>query len=260
MIEDGYAQATDGTPIAYQVRGDGRPLVLLAGQANNHTWWDPVRADFHGTHATITTDWRGTGDSGKPRSPYSTPGFAEDVIAVLDALGVDRADVYGTSMGGRVAQWIAINHPDRVRRLILGCTSPGGPHAHERTMSVRRALAQPNASARREALEDMMYTPQWRATHPGKRTTLGDPSMPPHASRGHLTASNTHDAWDALPGIHTPTLILHGSDDLITPAANAPLLATRIPNARSHIFPGARHAYFEEMRPQASDVVIDFIA
>ncbi|GGS58104.1 alpha/beta fold hydrolase [Actinokineospora fastidiosa] len=256
---NGHAHATDGTPIAYQVRGDGCPLLLLAGQANNHTWWDPIRADFHGTHATITMDWRGTGDSGRPRSAYSTPGFADDAIAVLDALGVESADVYGTSMGGRVAQWIAINHPGRVRRLVLGCTSPGGPRAHERTKAVRRTLALPDAAARREALEDMMYSPRWRAAHPGPRTTMGDPTMPPHASRGHLAASDGHDARDALHRVAAPTLILHGSDDVMTPAANAPLLAELIPDARFHVFPGARHAYFEECRPHASDLVADFI-
>ncbi|RCV47138.1 alpha/beta fold hydrolase, partial [Marinitenerispora sediminis] len=75
---------------------------------------------------------------------YSTPLFAEDAVAVLDELGVERADVYGTSMGGRTAQWIAVRHPARVRRLVLGCTSPGGPHAVERTMAVRRSLAGPD--------------------------------------------------------------------------------------------------------------------
>lgn len=97
------ARAQDGTAPACQRTGDGYPLVLLAGQANNHHWWDAVRADFHATHSTITLDHRGTGESDKPQGPYSTRQFADDVIAVLDHLGVERADVHGTSMGGRVA-------------------------------------------------------------------------------------------------------------------------------------------------------------
>jgi pimeloyl-ACP methyl ester carboxylesterase len=255
-----YVKAGDGARLAVQRQGTGRPLVLLAGQANNHTWWDPVRQDFHATHSTITMDYRGTGASDKPDEPYSTRGFADDVIAVLDGLGIDQTDLYGTSMGGRVAQWVAARFPQRVRRLVLGCTSPGGEHAVERSNDVRRALAQLDAAKAREALVDLMYTPAWRADHPGPYTTLGDPDMPPHARRRHLLASNEHNAWDVLPQINAPTLILHGDDDLLTPAANVPLLGGRIPHARVHILPGARHAYFEECRPIASALMTDFLA
>lgn len=260
FFRTGHALAADGTRLAFQRRGTGRPLMLLAGQANDHTWWDRSREDFHATHCTITMDYRGTGDSGKPDSPYSTTGFADDVIAVLDELGIDEADVYGTSMGGRVAQWVAARYPARVRRLVLGCTSPGGSHGVERTNEVRLALAQRHSRQAREALEDMMYTSGWRREHPGPYTVLGARGMPPHAVRGHLVASNTHDAWDVLRQIVAPTLILHGDDDVLTPATNAPLLASRIPGSRVHIFPGARHAYFDECRPESSKLVNDFLA
>lgn len=254
------ARAQDGTALAFQYESEGFPLVLLAGQANNHHWWDGTREDFHATHRTITLDHRGTGASDKPQEGYSTRQFADDVIAVLDETGIDRADVYGTSMGGRVAQWVAARHPERVRRLVLGCTSPGGPHAVERDASVRRALAQPDPRAARQALIDLMYSPAWRAAHPGPYTTLGDPGMPPHARRGHLLASNGHDAWDALPMIGAPTLILHGEQDRMTPADNVPLMSARIPSATSHVFPGARHAYFEECRAEAGALVSTFLA
>lgn len=108
--------------------------------------------------------------------PYSTELFALDAIAVLDALGVERADVYGTSTGGRAAQQL-----DR------------------------------------------------------------------------------HDAWQLLPDIGAPTLVVHGTDDLLNPAANTPLLAERIPGARLHLIPGARHAYVEENRAVASPLVLDFL-
>lgn len=254
-----FARAGDGTALAYQHRGTGYPLVLLAGQANNHHWWDGIREDFHSTHGTITMDYRGTGSSGKPETGYSTQQFAKDVIAVLDDLGIERADVYGTSMGGRVAQWVAARHPERVRRLVLGCTTPGGPHAVERDTSVRRALVQPDLRAAREALIDLMYSPAWRTEHPGPYNTLGDPGAPPHARRGHLLASNQHDAWDALPAISAPTLILHGDQDRMAPPDNLPLLAARIPDTRTHLFRGARHAYFEERRSEASALVSTFL-
>jgi pimeloyl-ACP methyl ester carboxylesterase len=258
-----HARALDGTPIAYQREGaDGtgrRPLLLLAGQSNNHHWWDRVRADFHATHTTITMDWRGTGDSGKPDEPYSTPGLADDAAAVLDTLGLDRVDVYGTSMGGRVAQWLAARHPARVRRLVLGCTSPGGPHAVERDAAVRRAIADPDPTRALQTLLDLMYTPAWRAAHPGPYRTIGDARMPAYARRRHLAASDAHDAWEALPRIQAPTLVLHGEDDRVTPPVNAGLIASRVPNARAEIIPGARHAYFEECRPRASELVTAFL-
>ena len=255
------ASALDGARIHYEVRGSGEPLLLLSGQANDHTWWDPVRADFEAAHTVIVLDHRGTGRSDKPDTDsYSTRGFASDVVCVLDDLGVGRAHVYGTSMGGRVAQWLGADHPDRVRRLVLGCTSPGLPHGVERGAEVRRALGQRDPAAARAALLELMYTPGWLATHPGPFTTLGDPGMPPHARRRHLLASAQHDAWDALPRISAPTLVVHGTDDVFNPAANAPLLADRIPDARVHLIPGARHAYFEEFREVASPVVLDFLA
>ncbi|MEZ0069682.1 3-oxoadipate enol-lactonase [Streptacidiphilus sp. MAP12-20] len=260
QTQQSHATAADGTRIAYQVRGEGRSLVLLSGQANSHHWWDPVRADFDAAFRTVTLDYRGTGDSDRPDEPYSTEGFAEDVVAVLDRLGIARADVYGTSMGGRVAQWVAARHPERVGRLVLGCTSPGDRHGVERGAEVNAALTDRDERAARAALVDLMYTPAWTATHAGPFATLGDRTMPAYARRRHRMASARHDAWAVLPDITAPTLVLHGTDDRFNPTANAPLLAERIPDARLELVEGARHAYFEEFRATASPLVLDFLA
>lgn len=252
--------APDGTALAYQTVGRGIPLVLLAGQSNNHRWWDATRPDFEDRYTTVTLDWRGTGASDKPDVPYSTRGFAGDVVAVLDALGIGRAHVYGTSMGGRVAQWLAADFPERVGALILGCTSPGGPHALERDATVRRALAQPDRAAAGRYLLELMYTPEWLASHPGPYFTVGDPATPAYAQRRHFAASAGHDAWEALPTIVAPTFVVHGADDVFNPAANAPLIAERIPDSELLLIEGARHAYFDEARDVASPAVLDFLA
>ena len=255
----GFATAPDGTRIAYQVAGGGPPLLLLAGQANTHHWWDGVREDFHAARSTVSFDYRGTGASDKPDVPYSIDLFVEDALAVLDALGIESADVYGTSMGGRTAQVLAARHPDRIRRLVLGCTSPGGPHAVERGNDVRRALAQPDRTAAARVLAELMYTPGWLATHPGPYQTTGDAGMPDYARGRHLVASNRHDAWDLLPDIAAETLVLHGTDDRFNPTENAHLIAGRIPRAGVELIEGARHAYFEEFRALAGPAVLRFL-
>ena len=231
--------------------------MLLAGQSNNHTWWDPVRGDFETEYQTISLDWRGTGGSDKPDEVYSTRGFARDVVAVLDALGLSTAHIYGTSMGGRVAQWLAIDSPERVDKLVLGCTSPGAKHGYERSQEIRKALADPART--NQVLLELMYTPTWLSNNPGPYYVLGDASMPTYAKGRHLVASNKHDAWEGLPKIAAPTLILHGTDDVFSPAANARLLADRIPDARAVLIQGARHAYFHEFREVASPAVLAFL-
>jgi 3-oxoadipate enol-lactonase len=256
-----FATATDGTALYYEVNGhaDDRPvLVLVAGQSNNHHWWDVPLPDF-AAFRTVTFDHRGTGRSDKPETGYDIRVLADDVVAILDDLGVGRAHVYGTSMGGRVAQWLAADHPHRVDRLVLGCTSPGSPHGIERSAEIRRALAQRDRAKARQVLLELMYTPDWLATHDGPFNTVGDPHMPPHALRGHFLASKNHDGWDACAKITAPTLVVHGADDVFNPAANAGLIAGRIPGARATVIPGARHAYFEEFRAVASPLVVDFL-
>ncbi|NEB74027.1 alpha/beta hydrolase, partial [Streptomyces sp. SID14478] len=123
--------------------------------------------------------------------------------------------------------------------------------------AVRAALADPATA--HATLLDLMYTPAYLASHPGPFRTLGDPTMPAHARRRHLRASARHDAWDALPRVAAPTLVVHGTDDDFNPTANAPLLAERIPDARLLLIQGGRHAYFEECADEATPPVLDFL-
>lgn len=240
-------ERADGARVAAQVGGAraGVPLLLLQGQACSHRWWDGLRERWEAERPTITLDYRGTGATTDPGGDLSTRLLAEDAVAVLDALGHPRADVYGTSMGGRVAQVLAAEHPGRVRTLALACTSPGGPHAAERGAEVRRALADPDQQARTATMADLFFTPAWT----GDRVTsplFGDPTMSPADRQRHLRTSARHDAWDLLPRITAPTLVLHGVEDRMTPAGNAALIAGRVPDARVHLHPQGRHGLFAE--------------
>ncbi|ANY08717.1 alpha/beta fold hydrolase [Pseudonocardia sp. HH130630-07] len=257
MSSEQRAVAPDGTGLGFDVHpprgtGPGEPLLLLAGQINARVWWSTVRSSFDG-YRTVAPDHAGTGTSDDAADgDWSTRRFARDVVAVLDAAGIDRAHVYGTSMGGRIAQWLAIDHPDRVGGLVLGCTTGGGSGAVPADPAVLQRLADPGGGP--AELRRLMAGPEWTGPLP----VLGDPGAGPRARAGHRRASARHDAWAALPAITAPTLVLHGTADELTPPGNGRLLAGRIPGARFVAFEGARHAYFLEDR--ATDEVLRFLA
>lgn len=208
----------------------------------------------------VTFDYRGTGatPADKDEPGWTTSSFAQDAVAVLDELSVPRAHVYGTSMGGRVAQMLASEHPARVDRLVLACSSPGGPHARERTQDVRRSLADPDPDVRRNRLLSLMYTDA-RLVHSTRSNLLGDPAMTADATRRHLRVSGRHDAWDQLSGVSAPTLVLHGTDDEMVPCSNSALIAARIPGAELRHHPGGRHGFFDEFADEVSPRVARFL-
>jgi pimeloyl-ACP methyl ester carboxylesterase len=256
-----FAAAADGARLSYEVIGSGPPLMLVSGQASDRSVWNAIRDEFAAHHRVIVFDHRGTGLSDKPEAPpYSTRGFANDAVAVLDAAGIRRAHIYGISMGGRIGQWLAIDHPARIGGLVLGCTTPGNAHGVRRPPAVDPELT----SGDPVRLLPYLVTPGWAAAHPealeGMQAVVRERPVPPYARQLHYQASEGHDAWDLLPTIKAPTLVVHGSDDLVNVPANAPLLAERIPGAVLHIIAGGRHAYFLENRPEASQVVLDFLA
>src|SRR5687767_5054382 len=123
------ASLRTGIDVFYKTAGHGEPLVFVSGQNTDHTQWDTVSPFFEDAYQTIVFDNRGTGATSKPSEPYSMQGFAEDVIALLDDLSIDRAHVVGASMGGKITQWLAINHAERVASAMLMATTPGAPLA-----------------------------------------------------------------------------------------------------------------------------------
>ena len=234
-------------------------MRLPAGQCCDHREWERVAQDFARDFQVISWDYRGTGQSDKPAAPaYSTRGFAADAIAVLDDAAVGRAHVYGFSMGGRVAQWLAIDHPHRLGALVLGATTPGNAHGVPRSATADKALRTGNVAA----LLETSFTPAWIAANRAladEVAALWAIPLPAHARRLHYQASENHDAWDGLSRITSPTLVIHGAADAVNPSENAHLLAQRIAGAELHLLAGARHGYFEEMREVSFRTVCDFL-
>lgn len=260
--------AADGTLLNVVADGppDGEPLLLISGQGSDHHGWDQVVGDFAARYRTVRWDHRGTGASGKPEHPpYSIEGFAADAVAVLDALGVARAHLYGVSMGGRIAQRLAISWPDRVGAVVLGCTTPGNAHGVARPADIDAQMAQrpqdPDEALRQQL--ERMVSPAFAAANPDYVAAVrrrAEQPIPPYAQRLHYAASEAHEAWDELPTISAPTLVIHGTEDVVNVTANAPLLAGRIPGAELCLIEGGRHGYFVEFRAQASAAVLAFLA
>lgn len=260
-----FATTSDGIQLYYEEIGAGEPLLLISGQGGDHTNWDSIRDDFADKYRVITFDHRGTGQSDKPTEPpYSTRGFAQDAVAILDHLAIPRAHAYGISMGGRICQWLGIEHPDRIGALVLGCTTPGNAHGVRRPADVDASMANrsPDPETALLTMLNVIVSPAWMKAHQeyvAQARENAQHPIPAYAQRLHYLASEGHDAWDLLPSIKAPTLVIHGSNDVVNPTANAPLLVSRIPDAELYLVEGGRHGYFIEFREEASRVVNEFL-
>lgn len=193
--------------------------------------------------------------------------FADDCAAVLDAAGMESAHVLGVSFGGMIAQHLALRHPGRVRRLVLGCTTPGGaqhvlPPAEALELFLGSMEIEDQVVSMR-ARYPLHYSDAYTAKHDAAlaaqaRSTAHLRSSP-EGRAGHLAAVQTHDTWDALPSIAAPTLVAHGAQDGVVPAENGRNLARRIPNARLKLYPQAKHIFFVECADEFNADVIEFL-
>lgn len=256
-----HAASFDGTPIWYDTRGAGRPgepyVVLLSGQSLDHHMWDGVWEPLARRFRVVLVDNRGTGRSRSlGPTPLTTDVFAADVRAVAARLASPRLHVAGFSMGGRIAQALAVRYPDLVASLVLLASGPGEGREVPRSDAANQALLGAATPAGRAAMTDLFYTPGYVTAHPDQPERIL-PHSTPESMRAHFAASRRHSVWDALPQVQVPTLVLHGADDQLTPVANAHVLADRIPGARTHVLPG-RHGFLHEHADETVAVMTAF--
>ena len=243
-----------GAKLYYEALGSGPPLLMICGFGSNTTvYWAnmPVLAD---QFRVISYDPRGSGRSDVSPGPYTMAQLAEDALSVLDAEGVESAHITGTSMGGMVAQHVALDHPERVRSLVLSCTTPGGSHhvlpsPEQLALFVgSSAIADPAAAVR--STYALNYSDQYARLHDAEiiaRAAANAALRPtPEGLAAHLAAVQGHDTFDDLPRISAPTLVLHGERDGVVPAQNGRNLAERIPGATLRTWPEGRHLFFVE--------------
>lgn len=243
----------------YERSGSGPPLLCITGFAISSAVFEPVLDLYAERFDCITYDHRGSGRSATPLKPTSIPELAGDAAQLLDHLGVASAHVYGISMGGMVALELALRFPDRVRGLVLGGTTAGGPLAARPSLKHVRASAEPSAEELLNPangwLAALLFSPEFRHDEPDRARWLLEhfTRHRPHVrgATAQWWATVVHDTVSRLCEIASPTLVMHGERDAMSPLANSELLAARIPDAELAIVRGAGHAYPLE-RPRES--------
>jgi pimeloyl-ACP methyl ester carboxylesterase len=259
--------ALSGTArVHFEATGDGPAVLLVMGLGlPGDAWWRTVPV-LARAFRVISFDNRGAGRSDSPSGSLSIAAMAADAVAVLDAASVERAHVYGISMGGMIAQEIALRYPDRVGRLVLGATTPGGaaatpPDAATLAFLARRA-ALPDEEGRWASVP-YVYSARTRRVG-GERigedfAHRRDYAFNPVGYMAQFAAAAAHDAHARLGGIKAPTLVLHGAEDRMVPPANGRALAAAIPGAELLILDDAGHLYTTD-EPAADEAVLGFLA
>ena len=253
---------SSGVRIAYESFGDGPALLLLQGIGYARWSWDPIVPALAERFRVLSFDNRGIGESDVPPPPYSARQLAEDGIAVLDDAGVERAHVVGASLGGMAAQELAAGFPERVDRLVLACTTPGGDGAlpmPAQTVALMQAAATlaPDVAMRR--FVENALAPHAEASLVEDLYVRRVASPPdPIGWQGQAAAGIGFDGSGLEIG--APTLILHGTEDAVVDPGNAALLAERIPGARVELFSGCGHLFFWEQPERFAETVAEFLA
>ena len=256
----------DDIQLYYEDNGRGESLVLIMGLGASTLSWSEQVPTFSHEFRVIAFDNRGAGRSDKPAVPYSVALFADDTAGLMDALGIDSAHVYGQSMGGFIAQELALRHPQRVRTLILASTSCGGRQAVVGSPENLAVIGMMNVLTPREAAEkslSLLYSEEFIAAN---REALIQRSLreaelrPPHDAFGRqVQAAIRHNAFDRLADIRCPTLAITGSDDKVVPPDNSRILTERIPGAELAVLADAGHGYLIEKAAESNAIVLEFL-
>ena len=260
--------SVNGTDLFYERRGDGEPLLLIQGMAGHSLHWGEaflcaLERDFE----LILYDHRGLGRSAPHDGELTIASLADDAAALLDGLELDSAHVLGISMGGMVAQELALAHPGRLRTLTLGATYCGGAGARFTDEGVVNALAGAILSGDvqrrvRTGWEFNVSPPFANADGNFERFTevaaLYPVELPMIFSQ--LQAIMGHDTNARLRDITTPTLVIHGTADQMLPAVNGELVASLIPEARLELLDGVGHLFFWEQPERAAQLIREHVA
>jgi pimeloyl-ACP methyl ester carboxylesterase len=252
--------------MAYEVRGAGSPLVMIHGAQGDQSMFNGLAASYASHYRVLTFDQRGSGLSEKPDMDYTIAMLADDTAALMDQVGFAAAHIMGVSMGGTIAQEFALRHPDKVRALVLGCTTPGGPKAIRiggEALTNAYSTKPMSAEERGRALAEAAFTRGYIERHPEIITSMIEARRQrpiDNAALAHrMKAVFAHDAYDRLAQIKCPTLVITGKDDALISWENSKILADRIPGARLVLLEPAGHCFWLEQPEQAGDAILSFL-
>jgi pimeloyl-ACP methyl ester carboxylesterase len=252
--------------LAYDTFGDGPPLVAIMGLTGTRWHWRGLPERFSDRHRVVTLDNRGVGETSAPRGPYTTQQMAADTLALLDHLGIGQTVVFGVSMGGMIAQELALAAPDRVGKLILGCTSFGGPTAAPPEPEVLAAFASIGKGASEATVRQLIlanFGRRFGAERPDVIEELLQHGLRHRMSatgfQGQAVAVATHDTASRVGAIAVPTLILTGDEDRLIPAVNATSLTVAMKDARRVVLPGVGHMFWIEAADAAEQAIRAFL-
>ena len=262
---------TNGIELYYEVQGAGKPLVLISGLGYSLWQWHRMVPLLAEHFQVVTFDNRGVGQSDKPAGSYTAGMLAADTVGLLAALDIEKAVILGHSMGGFVAQSMALDFPQRVEKLILCSTNFGGPHHVPVTPEAMKVLADVTSDPLTRFKNGLSVStaPGWAEKNPGMieewiKWRVANPIEPAHYQAqmaiGLSLMPEAAAFEDKLPRLNVPTLILFGAHDKVVPPANADLLAQKIAGSHAVIFPDAGHFFPIEIPEAASRVITDFAA
>ena len=259
-------QTVNGIRIYYEEQGEGFPLLLIQGLGYPSGLWFLQIPEFARSFRTITFDNRGVGKTDRPDTEYSVPLMASDAAELLRALGISRAHLVGVSLGGYIAQDLALRHPDLVDRLVLMSTSCGGPQYLELTKDLwQEVAALAGLPAAEIFLRGMVLAVSRRFAlqHPellDRSVAIRSENIQPfYAFKHQSDAAMNFDSRARAQMIHRPTLILAGSQDRVMPLSLTQELAQKIPQACLKVFPEAGHLLFLEEAQAVNSLIVDFL-
>jgi 3-oxoadipate enol-lactonase len=255
--------SVDGSDLYYERRGSGEPLLLVQGTTGHSLHWgEPFLTALERDFELVLYDHRGVGRSASHDGPFTIADLAGDADALLEGLGIERAHVLGISMGGMVAQELALGAPERVWTLTLGCTYCGGPGSRftEDAVVQRLAAALMSGDAQRRirAGWELNVSPD-HATADGNFDRFAEvaaqyPTGLPMIL-AQVQANMAHDANARLSEIRAPTLVVHGTADQMLAAANGEQIAGLIPGARLELLDGIGHLFYWEQPERVAQLI-----
>ncbi len=253
----------NGIRLYYEVHGQGEPLLLIAGIGYGTWLWGKQIPELSKYFSVIAFDNRGVGRSDKPDSEYTVPLLASDAYELLRALGVKRASVLGVSLGGFIAQQLALDHPEIIHKLVLCSTSFGGPNMILPKGEVLQFMA---FGAGKETFQkglELVFPPEFLKKNPQEIAQLTAPMrrnpQPRYAYLRQFMAPLNFTSEPRLHELTMPVLVLAGEADQVVPVENSRLLAQKLPNAHLVTFPGAGHLFFVERPEETNRIILDFL-